>query len=255
MAWPRSCSMSCVAAPAGLGLFDGDGDLFHQHRVAVDVDVPGLLHRAFGVGDDVLDLAGEDHHAADLQHVVAAADDAADLGHAVAAAGAVVGLLGQLHQVAGAPAHHRAALAVERGDHHFADLARRDRAQRRRVDDLGDDGVLVDQVHLVAVVRIRAGDADDGAAGLGGAVDVLRAESRRHLGFELVAESGRDRLPAEHADAQLPCRARVDALRLGLVDQGHQPQGRERAGGELVVAQPFQHQVAAPRPDGKFTAP
>src|SRR3989304_1076009 len=93
------------------------------------------------------------------------------------------------------------------------DFAGSYRLQRLRVEDLGDERVLVEEVHLVALERVRAGGGEVRSSGLGGPVVIVRAETVGHAGLELLAKRKRHRLPADDRRAPPPFLLRIDAAR------------------------------------------
>ena len=172
----------------------------------------------------LLDLGGEDVHAADDQHVVAAPGDLVDAPHRAAGAGQQAG------EVAGAVADHRHRLLGERGEHQLAAFAVGQHLSGDRVDDLGVEVVFPD-VRAVLVADELAGHAR--AHDLGQAIHVDRVDAQHAL--DLGAHLVGPRLGAEHAQPQRG-RGRVEPHALHRVGQRQHVgrRGHDHRGAELL---------------------
>src|ERR1700688_4360409 len=82
---------------------DGDDELLENLVFAVDVDLPGLVHRRRQRRDAIFDLRRKKHRTTHLEHIVGAPDDPPDQRKRAPAATAAVGIFGELYEVAGPP--------------------------------------------------------------------------------------------------------------------------------------------------------
>ena len=168
---------------------------FHMVEGALGGQDDLIMRRDFRErGDNLLDLRGEDVHAAQNEHVVGAADDAVDLAVG-AAARARFG--NNTRKITGAVADKRAALARERGDDELAELAVGYRLERFGVDDFNEELVFGNMQAMAFGAFHRNARAHD----LGKAVDVailhaeLFADFLTHgLGCRLCAQNGARKL-------------------------------------------------------------
>ena len=169
---------------------------------------------------DLGDLLGMHEHALDLGGLVGAAEPALD-----AHVGAPARARARQHrrQVAGGEADHR-VVAVEGGDHHLADLARRHRIAGARPHDL-DDHALVDDHAL----ERRALVGDDAEVGGGVGLDRWRCRAALYS----ARSEGNSAPPPTSAFLM---RGGVLAGLLGLVEQDLQVVRHADVGGGLQRA-------------------
>ncbi len=149
---------------------------------------------ALNAGEHVLHLAREHVRAADDEHIVAAG---AHLLHARARAAAGARLAYHAGQVVRAVAQHGDGLLVERREHELAHLALAHRLAGLGVDDLPQEMVLGDMLHVAAgqALARHARAHDLGQAVVVGTHDV-------HALLDLGLEARRARLAPEQAHAQ-----------------------------------------------------
>src|ERR1035441_4712495 len=186
-----------------------------------------MRHGAFYRQQRAFDLRGEDVHAADDEHVVAAARDAADAAHR---APARAGLGGQHADVARTVADHRHGLLAERGQHQFALFSVRHDASRLGIDHLRVEVVLEN----VQAVVIGAFDAHARPDDFRQAVDVESLNPA--LRFDVTPHRFGPRFGAEDADAQRQI-AHVDTELTGALDQVNEVTRRAADGGDPEILQ------------------